>query len=163
MIIYVSGRCDIVAFYTPWFLKRIQEGFFDVRNPFNPKLISRISLSNIDAFIFCTKNPHPILPYLKEIPKPILFHVTLTGYHQDVEKNVKDKKQIIQDIIQLSNLLGKDRVVVRYDPIFLSDVYTINYHIRAFQKICKLLEGKVEKIIISFLDEYRNVKKIDSF
>ena len=158
MILNVSGRCDIVAFFTPWFLNRIREGFFDVRNPFNPKLISRISYQNVDAILFCTKNPRPIIPYLSEIKKPILFHVTLTSYKNEIEINVKEKPKIIQDIIDLSSILGKENVVVRYDPIFLSDVYTVQYHIKAFQRICELLDGKISKIIISFLDEYKNVK-----
>lgn len=158
MILNVSGRTDIVAFYTPWFLKRLEEGTFDVRNPFNPKMVSRISMENVDAFLFCTKNPHPILPYLNKIKKPILFQVTLTGYQKDIEPFVPDKKQIIEDILELSNLLGKENVSVRYDPIFLSSKYTIDYHIKAFEKLCERLDGKIEKFIISFLDDYKNVR-----
>lgn len=158
MILNVSGRCDIVAFYTPWFLNRLHEGFFDVRNPFNPKLISRIKLEYVDAFLFCTKNPKPIIPYLKDIKKPILFHVTLTAYRNDIEPNVISKKEIIESIKLLSSILGKEFVVVRYDPIFLSDTYSIDYHIKAFKRICELLEGYIEKIIISFIDDTKNVK-----
>ena len=57
MILNVSRRTDIVAFYTEWFMNRYKEGFVDVRNPFNPKMISRINFSNVDAILFCTKNP----------------------------------------------------------------------------------------------------------
>lgn len=159
MILNISGRCDIIAFYTPWFINRLKEGYIDVRNPFNPKLISRINLNNVDAYMFCTKNPKPIIPYLKEIKKPILFHITLTGYKKDVENNVRDKKEIIENIKEVSKILGKDNVVVRYDPIFISDKYTVDYHIKAFKKICELLDGYISKVIISFLDEYKNVKK----
>ena len=159
MILNVSGRTDIVAFYTPWFINRFHEGFFDVRNPFNPKMISRILVEDIDMILFCTKNPLPIIPYLKEIKKPILFQVTLTGYKQEIEKNVIDKKKILEGIKELSNLLGKENVVVRYDPIFLSDTYTLSYHIKAFEHICEELDGKISKIIISFLDIYKNVEK----
>ena len=67
MILNVSGRCDIVAFYTDWFLKRYREGFVDVRNPFYPKQVSRIYFEDVDLIVFCTKNPKPIVPYLKEI------------------------------------------------------------------------------------------------
>lgn len=42
MILNVSGRTDIVAFYTPWFINRYKDGFVDVRNPFNSKLVNRI-------------------------------------------------------------------------------------------------------------------------
>lgn len=163
MILNVSGRTDIVAFYTPWFMNRIKEGFFDVRNPFNRKLVSRIYYDDIDMILFCTKNPHPILPFLSSIQKPILFHVTLTGYLKDIEPNVFNKEMILQDIKKLSKILGKENVVVRYDPIFLSSRYSISYHIKAFTRICELLDGYINKIIISFIDEYKNVQKHHDF
>ena len=159
MILNVSGRTDIVAFYTPWFIKRLKEGFVDVRNPFNESQVSRIYFDDVDMFVFCTKNPRPIIPYLKDIKKPILFHVTLTGYHQDIEVNVKDKKEIIEDIKKISNIIGKSNVYVRYDPIFLNDKYTVDYHIKALKKLAEELEGHIEKIIISFIDDYKNVRK----
>lgn len=159
MILNISGRTDIVAFYTPWFIKRLKEGFVDVRNPFNESQVSRIYFEDVDMFVFCTKNPRPIIPYLKDIKKPILFHVTLTGYHQDIEVNVKDKKKIIEDIKKISNIIGKSNVYVRYDPIFLNDKYTVDYHIKAIKKLAEELEGYIEKIIISFIDDYKNVRK----
>lgn len=120
MILNVSGRCDIVAFYTDWFLKRYREGFVDVRNPFYPKQVSRIYFEDVDLIVFCTKNPKPIVPYLKEIYKPILFQITLTPYKRDVEPNVIKKDEIIESIKQISNELGREFVSVRYDPIFIS-------------------------------------------
>ena len=159
MIINVSGRTDIVAFYTEWFMNRYKEGFVDVRNPFNPKMVSRIKFENVDAILFCTKNPIPILEHLKEIDKPILFHVTLTSYKQDIEPNVPNKSDIIKGIKKLSDIIGIDNLYIRYDPIFLSDKYNIEYHKKAFDKMCSLLEGYVKQIIVSFIDYYKNVRK----
>ncbi len=158
MILNVSGRTDIVAFYTSWFMNRYKEGYLDVRNPFNSKLVSRINFSNVDLILFCTKNPLPIIDRIKEIDKPIIFHVTLTPYKKDIEPYVIDKRLVIEGIKRLSGILGSDNVVVRYDPIFLSDSYTLMYHIRAFDKMCKLLKGYVKKVVISFLDDYKNVR-----
>lgn len=159
MILNVSGRCDIVAFYSDWFMRRYREGYVDVRNPFNPKLISRISFENVDLILFCTKNPIPILNKIKEIDKPILFHVTITPYKEDIEPNVKDKSKIIGAVKVLSNILGKDRLTIRYDPVFLNDKYTLDYHVKAFDRLCFLLDGYVSKILISFIDDYKNVRK----
>ena len=92
MILNVSGRTDIAAFYTPWFMNRYHEGFVDVRNPFYPKLVSRIYFSDVDAIMFCTKNPIPILPYLEKIDKPKIFHITLTPYLKDIELNTISKR-----------------------------------------------------------------------
>ena len=55
MILNVSGRTDIINYYTPWFLKRLEEGFIDVRNPFYNKMVSRIYLKDVDAFVFVLK------------------------------------------------------------------------------------------------------------
>ena len=90
MILNVSGRTDVVAFYSKWFLNRYKEGFVDVRNPFNEKLVSRIFFDDVDLIVFCTKNPIPILNHLKEIKKSIVFHVTLTPY----EKRYRAKRSI---------------------------------------------------------------------
>ena len=159
MILNVSGRTDIVAFYTDWFMNRYHEGFVDVRNPFNPKLISRIDFSDVDAILFCTKNPIPILNKINEINKPIIFHVTLTPYKKDIEPNVPPKGEIVEAVKKLSKIIGKDNLVIRYDPVFISAKYTLDYHIRAFENLCSLLDGYVSKILISFLDDYKNVRK----
>lgn len=159
MILNVSGRTDIVAFYSDWFMNRYKKGFVDVRNPFNPKLVSRIYFDDVDLILFCTKNPIPMLDKIKLIDKPILFHVTITPYNRDIEPNVISKSEIIEAVKKLSSIVGIDNLYIRYDPIFLSDKYNVNYHLRAFDKLCSLLNGYVNKIIVSFIDNYKNVKK----
>ncbi len=159
MILNISGRTDIIAFYTPWLLNRFKEGFVDVRNPFYPKKISRIFFNDVDLLVFCTKNPLPILFYLSKIKIPIVFQITLTPYLNDIEPNVPNKKKIIDGIKKISNIIGIENVFVRYDPILLNSKYTIEYHQKAFEKLCKILKGHVKHIIISFVDKYKNVLK----
>ena len=159
MILFASGRTDIPAFYSNWFINRVKAGFVDVRNPFNQKLVSRIYFSDVDLIMFCSKNPLPMINKLDILKVPVLFHVTITPYGKDVEPNIPDKRLIIEGVKKLSLVLGIDNVVVRYDPIFLSDKYNVDYHIKAFDKLCKNLNGYVNKIIVSFMDEYKNVRK----
>ena len=159
MILNVSSRTDIIAFYEKWLIKRVEAGFVDVRNPFNPKLVNRINFSDVDLILFCTKNPIPILNDLNKIKIPYLFQITITPYKRDIEPNVPSKKEIIEAVKKISQAIGKENVSVRYDPIFLSEKYNIDYHIKAFKKLCMLLNGYVETIIVSFLDEYKNVLK----
>lgn len=158
MILFASGRTDIPAFYSNWFINRVKAGFVDVRNPFNQKLVSRIYFSDVDLIMFCSKNPLPMINKLDTLKVPVLFHVTITPYSKDVEPNIPDKRLIIEGVKKLSLVLGIDNVVVRYDPIFLSDKYNVDYHIKAFDKLCKNLNGYVNKIIVSFMDEYKNVR-----
>ncbi len=159
MILNVSGRTDVVAFYSKWFLNRYKEGFVDVRNPFNEKLVSRIFFDDVDLIVFCTKNPIPILNHLKEIKKPIVFHVTLTPYEKDIEPNVPPKGMIINAIKKLSEIVGIDNLYIRYDPVFVNQKYAIDYHIKTFDDLCKRLDGYVRNIIISFIDYYKNVER----
>ena len=159
MILFASGRTGIVAFYTKWFINRYREGYVDVRNPFYNSLVSRIYLEDVDLLYFCTKNPLPIIPYLKEFDKPILFNVTITPYKNDVEVNVPNKSLIIEGVKKIAEIIGKENVYVRYDPIFLSERYNLNYHIKAFERLCSLLDGVTNHIIISFIDDYKNVRK----
>lgn len=159
MILNISGRTDIVAFYTPWLINRMKEGFVDVRNPFFPKKVSRIYFKNVDLLVFCTKNPLPILPFLKDIQIPFIFQITLTPYTKNIEPNVPDKKKVIEAILEISKIVGTENVYVRYDPILINDVYTTEYHKKAFEKLCCVLEKSVKHIIISFVDTYKNVEK----
>lgn len=159
MILNISGRTDIVAFYSNWLMNRLKEGYVDVRNPFNPKMISRIMMEDVDLLFICTKNPIPILDKIKDIKKKIYFHVTLTPYKKNIEPNLPEKKDIIKAIKKLSNIIGKENLVIRYDPIFINDEYNLEYHIKAFEKICELLDGYVSKILIHFIDDYKNVRK----
>ena len=158
MILNISGRTDVVAFYSDWLMNRLDEGFIDVRNPFNPKMVSRIMMDDVDLLFFCTKNPIPILDKLKDIKKKVYFHVTLTSYKKNIEPNIPPKKDVIEAIKKLSNIIGKDNLVIRYDPIFISDEYNLGYHVKAFDKICELLDGYVSKMLIHFINDYKNVR-----
>jgi len=158
MILFVSGRCDVIAFYSEWFMKRWEDGFVDVRNPFNRKLVSRIYFTDVDVILFCTKNPINFVDKLKIINKPILFHVTITPYSKDIEPNVDDKQKIIEAVKEISDIIGKENVYVRYDPIFLSAKYDLEYHKKSFARLTDLLDGYVKHIIVSFIDDYKNVR-----
>ncbi|MCI8394770.1 MAG: DUF1848 domain-containing protein [Bacilli bacterium] len=158
MILNVSGRTDIIAFYSQWFMNRYQEGYVDVRNPFYPKMISRIFFQDVDAILFCIKNPLPFLSMYSKITHPFVLQVTLTPYQNDIEVHVYHKDKIIEAIKEISYHIGVENIYIRYDPIFFSVKYDLDYHCKAFEKMCRLLSGSVKHFIVSFLDLYRNVQ-----
>ncbi len=162
MIISASRRTDIPSYYSEWFFKRIEEGFVDVRNPMNIHRISRISLDNsvVDGIVFWTKNPIPMLDKLDRLKKyTYYFQFTINPYGKDVEQNLPSKKNvIIPTFKKLSRLIGPEKVIWRYDPIFLASKYDIEWHIDSFKYIAKELSGYTEKCVISFLDLYRNTQ-----
>lgn len=162
MIISASRRTDIPSYYSEWFINRIKEGFVYVRNPMNIHQISKISLSPdvIDGIVFWTKNPIPMMVKLHLLDGYMYyFQFTVNAYAQDIEPNVPNKNDVIIPAFRrLSEMLGADRVIWRYDPILLTEKYTIDYHVKYFEEIAKRLSGYTKKCVISFVDMYRNTQ-----
>lgn len=162
MIINTGQRTDIPAFYSDWFANRLKEGFVCVRNPYNPDQVSRYRLdpSVVDCIGFCTKNPAPMFKYmdlLKDYGQ--YWFVTITPYARDVEPNVKDKHQVLDDFKKLSGIVGVNSIGWRFDPIFITEKYSEEYHLRAFEKMATELDGYTKTAVISFIDLYPKVKR----
>ncbi len=162
MIISASRRTDIPSYYADWFYNRIKDGYVCVRNPMNVHQISRIPLSPdvVDGIVFWTKNPRPMMDRLDLLKDYMYyFQFTINSYAQDIEANIPSKNDIIIPTFrELSDMIGPERVIWRYDPILLTEKYSIDYHVRYFEEIAKRLSGYTEKCIISFVDLYRNTK-----
>lgn len=169
MIISASRRTDIPAFYSRWFFNGLERGYVDVRNPMNPRRISRVSLSPevVDGYVFWTKNPQPMidgLDRLSDIPYYFLF--TLTPYGRDVEGLPEKFETMTAVFASLSEQIKKkdplhfrQRIVWRYDPVFLNDHYDMDFHRRAFARLAERLSPFTDTCVISFLDNYRHIRK----
>ena len=125
--------------------------------------ISKIKITPdvVDCIVFWTKNPSPMMARLDELKDyNYYFQFTLTGYGKDVEENLPDKKEKMIPIFQeLSDKIGSKKLIWRYDPIFFSDRYTVEYHLKAFKSIAEALKGYTKKCVISFVDIYSKNKK----
>ena len=163
MILSVSRRTDVPNYYSDWFINRIKEGFLYVRNPMNAHQISRIDLSPevVDCIVFWTKNPGNMIDKLDCLQDyAYYFQFTLTGYGKDIEPNLPSKREeLIPTFQRLSEIIGKDKVIWRYDPILVNERYTAEYHLKAFEEIASKLAGYTEKVIISFVDLYAKTKR----
>ncbi len=162
MIISASRRTDIPAWFSDWFFRRLQEGYALVRNPMNPHRISRVALNPdvVDGFVFWTKHPIPMMDRLELLRDyAYYFQFTLTPYGDDIEQNLPPKKEVlIPAFRRLSERIGRERVLWRYDPILINGRYTAEYHIKAFRAMCGSLAGYTDTCTISFLDLYRNIR-----
>lgn len=163
MILSVSRRTDIPNYYAEWFYNRIREGFLYVRNPMNPHQISKINLSPdiVDCIVFWTKNPANMLPGLENLRDyAYYFQFTLTGYGKDIEPNLPNKRtDLIKTFQSLSERIGNEKVIWRYDPILRNETYTLEYHIKAFREIAGRLNGYTRKVVISFVDFYAKTRR----
>ncbi len=162
MIINFGNRTDIPAWYSRWFYNRISEGYVMARNPYSPNQITKFNLDpkTVDILAFITKNPEPMLDRIDEIDAfGQLWQVTITSYGQDIEPYVPSADKVINSFKRLSKKIGKNAVVWRYDPIFINEKYSLNFHIQAFEQMAKKLEGYTDICVISFVDLYEKTKK----
>lgn len=161
MILSVSRRTDIPAFYSEWFLNRLKEQYVLVRNPMNYHQVSSVSLKPdvVDFIVFWTKNASPLIPYISDIAVkyPFYFQYTLNAYEKDVEPGLATLNQRIEVFRNLSFLTGKERATWRYDPVLLTEKYNVSWHVKMFKKIATLLNGYTERCVFSFIDLYDKV------
>ena len=160
MILQTGQRTDIPAFYGQWLINRINEGFVDVRNPYNPNLITRymINHNTVDGIAFCTKNPLPFIQYLPQIAEYRQYwHMTITPYGTDIEPYVPAYERIIEGFKFISHNLNPQSVVWRYDPIIVNHNYSVDFHYESFYKLAKSLSGYTDTVVASYLDIYDKV------
>lgn len=161
MILNTGGRTDTVQYYSEWLLNRFREGYVLSRNPLFPNVINRIELSpdTIDVVVFCSKDYAPILDRLHEISERFkcYYHYTITAYDTDIEPNVPSIEQSVETLKQLSAQVGKEKVAWRYDPVLLTEKYTIEKHFETFDYMARELSPYVDRCIFSFVEMYKKL------
>lgn len=164
MIISASRRTDIPAFYADWLINRLKAGSVLLRNPYNPKNISRITFDreSVDCIVFWTKNAQPMLSKLGLIDAmdyPYYFQFTITPYEKQIERNLPDKPVIMDTFRRLSSLLGPKRVIWRYDPVIINQEYSLDYHLDKFGSMCNTLGSYTEQCVFSFIELYPKIRR----
>lgn len=173
VIISASRSTDIPAFYSKWFFNRLAKGYCVWYNPFNQQPMY-ISFKNCKVIVFWTKNPRPILPYLHELDKRGIhyyFQVTLNDYvNEGFEPNVPSVEDRVDSFKKLSDMIGKEKVIWRFDPLIVTKHITPRELLKRIWHIGNLLKGYTDKLVFSFVDvrAYRKVqnnliKDTDSF
>ena len=163
IIISASRSTDIPAFYAKWFFNRLAKGYCVWYNPFNQQPMY-ISFENCKVIVFWTKNPKPILPYLHELDKRGIhyyFQVTLNDYvNEGFEPNVPSIEERIETFKQLSDLIGRERVIWRFDPLIITPTISPKDLLTRINTIGEQLKGYTNKLVFSFIDvkAYRKVQ-----
>lgn len=162
-IISASRSTDIPAFYADWFFHRLETGYSVWNNPFNGKK-SYISYQNTRFIVFWSKNPKPLLPYLpilKERGIGCYIQFTLNDYEEDgLETGVPPLTERIETFRTLSDILGKEAVIWRFDPLILTDNISVDTLIEKIERVGTEIHNCTEKLVFSFadIDSYRKVK-----
>jgi len=140
-------------------MKRIEEGYFYRVNPFNTKQVSGFSLKpeDVDMIVFWTKNPRPFLKYLSALDDKgyrYYFQFTLNDYPYEFEPNLPPLNSRVEVFKQLSQQIGSNRVIWRYDPIIISSLTPMEYHLQRIETLAQSLNSYTHRLVISFMDFY---------
>lgn len=153
LIVSASRATDIPAFHSDWFFRRLSKGYCVWFNPFSGKK-SYISFENTKAVVFWSKNPTPILDRIDELDRfnfCYYFQFTLNDYEAErFEPNVPPLENRIDTFRRMSEKIGPERMVWRFDPIILSDGLTADAVLSRIKRIGSDLTGYTRKLIISF-------------
>lgn len=164
VIISASRSTDIPAFYAKWFINRIKAGYVVWYNPFNQQPLY-VSFQNCKVVVFWTKNPKPLMPYLKELDDlgiHYYFQFTLNDYEKELlEPNVASLEKRITIFQELSQQIGSDKVIWRYDPMIVTQQLPPREILTRVWNIGNKLKGFTNKFVFSFIDinSYRKVQR----
>ena len=161
MIINTGTRTDIPAFFSKWFLNRIEEGFVLSKNPYNNQIYKyNFNPDTVDCLCFCSKNPKPLVRNLDKLSDYKQFwFTTINPYDKDIEVNVPSYKKVMKTFEELSETLGRNCISWRYDPIFITEKYSLDFHIDKFEEMAAQLHEYTSDCTISFIDLYQKVLK----
>lgn len=158
MILSVSRRTDIPYFYHKWFKQRLLDEEISINMPkYNKVLNYHLTPTNIDCIVFWTKdtyNFHECIDLMIEQGHSFYFQFTLTPYGDLFEKNIRPLEDRIAEFKKLSDKIGKEKVIWRYDPIIISNKTDLEYHKQNFKLLANELKGYTNQVVISFLDIY---------
>ncbi len=163
VIISASRSTDIPAFYAKWFINRLKAGYCVWYNPFNQQPMY-ISFKNAKVVVFWTKDPEPMIEYLPELDKRGIhyyFQITLNDYEREgFEPNVPALQHRIEVFKKLSEKIGKEKVIWRFDPLVLTDQLSPRQLLNKIYHVGNQLKGYTDKLVFSFIDvkAYRKVQ-----
>ena len=162
MILNTGGRTDTVQYYSEWLLNRFRDGYVLSRNPLFPNIVNRIELNPevLDVVVFCSKDYRPILPRLHEISDKFncYYHYTITAYGTDIEPRVPSIEESIRTLKALAAQVGPEKIAWRYDPVLLTEKYTIDRHLETFDRMARELAPYVDRCIFSFVEMYKKLE-----
>lgn len=162
-VISASRSTDIPAFYSDWLVSRLRQGYVKWINPFNRK-VTYVSFERVQAFVFWSKNPRPLIPHLQEFERRHIayyFQFTINDYEgEKLEPKVPPLRERLDTFRQLSQRLGKHRVVWRFDPLILTGTLRIPDLISRLRAVGDQLHPYTERLVFSFADisEYARVR-----
>lgn len=162
MIVSTGIRTDIINHYSDWLFERFREGFVYTRNPLFPNRVNSYLLQpdKVDAVLFCSKNYAPALSRLSTITSRYrtFFHYTITAYESDIEPNIPEHKDRIRTLCELEKIVGKEKIVWRFEPVFFTNDYPCERVLETFDRLAEQIAPHVSGCVFGFVEAFFNLR-----
>jgi hypothetical protein len=163
VIVSASFRTDIPAFYAEWFLRRLDEGFALVRNPYSARMY-RVDLRppRVTGFVFWTRNFGPLLERLDRLRafgRPFTVQFTITNYPRAIEPAVIPTDKALAQMHRLAREVHPLCPVWRYDPVLFTSLTPPEFHLANFAELAAQLQGATDEVVISFAQIYAKSRR----
>ncbi len=168
IVISASRRTDIPAFYMPWFMSRLDKGFFEVTNPYNHKIsVVPASADKVHTLVFWSKNFGPFINggYAKILLKKgyhLFFNFTINSANTLLEPNVPSLRDRLNQLEDLCGQLDPKHINWRFDPLCFYQNFTgvRKSNLNDFSQISdRAAEAGIQRCITSFMDHYPKIQK----
>lgn len=163
LVVSASRATDIPAFHAQWFMNRLRAGYCLWENPFNSRQRQYVSFEQTKVFVFWSKNPSSLMPYLSEIRSrgmEFYFQYTLNDYERaGLEPGLPPLSQRMETFKRLSESIGRHRVIWRFDPVILGKNLTLEDTLDRLHAIGRQIAPYTEKLVFSFVDWYKKTAR----
>lgn len=155
VIVSASRATDVPACYGEWLLRRLRAGWCARVNRFSGRR-QLVSFERTRVIVFWTKNPAPLMARLDELEAlgiGCYFTYTLNDYGREgLEPGVPPLAERVETFRRLSERLGPERVVWRYDPILVGGRLTPEAVLERIAGVGAALHRHTRRLVISFAD-----------
>lgn len=167
-IISASRRTDIPGGYTDWFMERIRQETFVIKNPYTGKKRTlSVRPDNTHSIVFWSKNYGPFLEknadrILTDQGFHLYFNFTINSENSLLEPGLPSLEARLTQLTRISRQYGPDKIAWRFDPIcfYRKGEGRMENNLTDFSRIAETAaELGIPKCVTSFYDAYAKVKK----
>ncbi len=165
-VLSASRRTDIPAFYMPWFMDQIENGAFEVSNPYTHKTTTVLAEpGRVHTIVFWSKDFGPFLngQYGMALQKKgfhLFFNFTVNSENSVLEPSVPPLSLRLNQLTQLCERFGPQAIQWRFDPIchYQDPNGIIFNNLKDFILIGEIAASVgIKRCVTSFMDPYRKV------
>ena len=157
-----------LGIYMPWFMDRVEQGFFEVVNPFNGQ-VSMVAATpdRVHTFVFWSKNFGPFLDgcfgeTLQQKGYHLFINFTVNSAVPLLEPKVPPLPERLKQLQELCSRFGPRVVNWRFDPIcfYTATDGAVENNLADFSRIAAAAARcRVERCITSFMDDYAKIRR----